>query len=239
MRIDRLLSNRGFGSRSELRSWIKNGDVTIDGTVIDDPGFEVDSRKNKILFRGEAVLDTDGKVWMMNKPAGYVSSHVDEGHPSVMKLLPQRLARLNLAIAGRLDWDSEGLLILTSDGDLIHRLISPKAEIWKTYHAVCVKPIDHLDRLAEPLDLLDGKNNPYRTLPAAVKQIGANEALIRIREGKFHQVKRMFEAIDNEVERLKRLMIGALGLPENLEKGEVRELTDDEVAMLFAKPDDL
>jgi 16S rRNA pseudouridine516 synthase len=239
MRIDRLLSNRGFGSRSELRSWIRNGDVAVNGVVIHDPGHEVDSRKDAIRFRGETVLDTDGMVWMMNKPAGYVSSNVDEAHPSVMNLLPEPLARLDLSIAGRLDWDSEGLLLLTSDGDLIHRLIHPKADIWKTYRVECVKPIEGLDRLTEPLELKDGKNETYRTLPAFVRRIGETEALIRIREGKFHQVKRMIEAIDNEVVRLERIMIGALPLPDTLAKGEIRALSVDETALLFAKSDDL
>jgi 16S rRNA pseudouridine516 synthase len=239
MRLDRLLSNRGFGSRSELRSWIRNGDVVVNGVVIHDPGHEVDSRKDAIRFRGETVLDTDGMVWMMNKPAGYVSSNVDEVHPSVMNLLPEPLARLDLSIAGRLDWDSEGLLLMTSDGDLIHRLIHPKADIWKTYRIECKKAIKGLDRLTEPLELKDGKNEPYRTLPAHVRQSGETEALIRIREGKFHQIKRMIEAIDNEVVRLERIMIGALKLPETLAKGEVRALTAEETAMLFAIPDDL
>lgn len=237
MRLDRLLSNRGFGTRSELRDWIKNGEVYVNGDVVRNPGFDVDSRKDRIVFRGETVLDSDGLVWVMNKPSGYVSSNVDEAHPSVMRLLPQTIARLNLSIAGRLDWDSEGMLLLTSDGALIHRLISPKAEIWKTYHATCAFPIVGLERLEAPMELRDGKNETYVSLPATVRQIGPNEALIRIREGKFHQVKRMFEAIGNEVVALKRIMIGALALPPTLAKGEVRALTDQEVAFLFAKPD--
>jgi 16S rRNA pseudouridine516 synthase len=239
MRIDRLLSNRGFGTRSELRTWIKNGDVRVNDDVVWNPGFEVDSRKDRIMFRGETVLDTDGLVWMMNKPSGYVSSNVDEAHPSVMTLLPESLARLNLSIAGRLDWDSEGMLLLTSDGTMIHRLISPKAEIWKTYYATCESPIVDLERLVSPMELKDGKNETYRSLPATVRQTGPNEAFIRIREGKFHQVKRMFEAIGNEVVSLKRIMIGALELPSSLAVGEVRVLTDQEVAFLFAKPADL
>jgi 16S rRNA pseudouridine516 synthase len=239
MRLDRLLSNRGFGTRSELRDWIKNGEVFVNGDVVHHPGFDVDSRKDHIVFRGETVLDTDGLVWVMNKPSGYVSSNVNEAHPSVMTLLPKAIASLNVSIAGRLDWDTEGMLLLTSDGAMIHRLISPKAEIWKTYHATCALPIVGLERLESPLELRDGKNEPYLSLPAAVRQTGPCEAVIRIREGKFHQVKRMFEAIGNEVVALKRIMIGALELPPTLAKGEVRALTDQEVAFLFAKPDDL
>lgn len=237
MRLDRLLSNRGFGTRSELRAWIKNGDVSVNGDMVHNPGFDVDSRKDHIVFRGETVLYTDGLVWVMNKPPGYVSSNVDEVHPSVMRLLPETLSRLNLSIAGRLDWDSEGMLLLTSDGSLIHRLISPKAEIWKTYQATCVSPIVGLERLESPMELKDGKNETYVSLPAIVRQTGPYEALIRIREGKFHQVKRMFEAIGNEVVFLKRIMIGALELPSTLPHGEVRVLTEQEVAFLFAKPD--
>lgn len=239
MRLDRLLSNRGFGSRSELREWIKQGDVLVNGTVVHNPGFDVDSRADEIIMRGETVLDTDGMVFMMNKPSGYVSSNVDETHPSVMNLLPQSLRRLDLSIAGRLDWDSEGLLLLTSDGGLIHRLIHPKADIWKTYRVECARPISNLERLSEPLELKDGHDEPYWSLPAEAKQIGQQEALIRIREGKFHQVKRMIEAIGNEVIRLERIAIGALRLDDTLGKGETRALTDVEKTNLFAKPDDL
>ena len=165
---------------------------------------------------------------MINKPQGYICSNHDEAYPSLLKLLDEKYQRLPFNFAGRLDFDTEGLVIITTDGNLIHRIISPKKEVYKKYYVKVKKALVNEERLETPLTLLDGKNDTYITKNAKVEKIDDYSLYLSICEGKFHQVKRMLEAIDNEVVFLKRVAIGNLLLPSDLTLGSAIEIQNIE-----------
>ena len=231
MRLDKYLSNSGKGSRKEIKLLLKDGSVTVNGKVVRDPAFKIDENCDTIIIGSETVQYKKYIYLMLNKPAGYVSAVFDKKLPVVTRLVPECYAHFEVFPVGRLDIDTEGLIILTNDGALTHRVLSPKSHVDKTYYVECAKPLckEDADAFADGVTLDDG----YKTMSAHLKICDDSScAYLTIKEGKFHQVKRMMEAVGNRVVYLKRVKMGALELDENLAKGDIRELTEREVEML-------
>lgn len=232
-RIDKILSNLGYGSRSELKKFCKNGLVKVNGKVINNPGVQVDVENDEIIFDGEKVTYKEFIYLMLNKPDGYISATFDKRDPIVLDLIDKEDLVFEPFPVGRLDKDTEGLLVLTNDGQLAHRVLSPKKHVPKTYYAKIegVVTEDDIKAFAKGVTLDDG----YETMPAELvilKSDEISEIELTIHEGKFHQVKRMFESVDKKVIYLKRLSMGKLQLDKNLALGEYRELTDEEIKMI-------
>lgn len=229
MRLDKYLSDMGEGTRSELKKLIKSGNVTVDGDVVKDPGFKV-SQDSDVCIRGRSVRYEEFVYYMMNKPAGVISASDDPREETVVDLIDET-KRKDLFPAGRLDRDTVGLLLITNDGELAHRLLSPKHHVDKTYFARLSEEAmeDDVVLFREGLILPDG----LECMPAELKILDPpDEVLITIREGKFHQIKRMFEGVGNQVIYLKRLSMGPLTLDPELEEGSYRRLTEEETAIL-------
>ena len=232
-RIDKILSNLGYGSRSELKKLCKSGLVKVNGKVINNPGVQVDVKNDEILFDGEKVVYKEFIYLMLNKPDGYISATFDKRDPIVLDLIDKEDLIFEPFPVGRLDKDTEGLLVLTNDGQLAHRVLSPKKHVPKTYYAKVEGVVTEQDvkAFAEGVTLDDG----YETMPAELeilKSDDISEIELTIHEGKFHQVKRMFESVGKKVVYLKRLSMGKLKLDEGLALGEYRELTEEEVKMI-------
>ncbi|MFR1851224.1 MAG: pseudouridine synthase [Clostridium sp.] len=232
-RIDKVLSNLGYGSRSELKKICKNGLVKVNGKVINNPGVQVDVENDEIIFDGEKVTYKEFIYLMLNKPDGYISATFDKRDPIVLDLIDKEDLVFEPFPVGRLDKDTEGLLVLTNDGQLAHRVLSPKKHVPKTYYAKIEGGVteDDIKAFAKGVTLDDG----YETMPAELvilKSDEISEIELTIHEGKFHQVKRMFESVDKKVIYLKRLSMGKLQLDKNLALGEYRELTDEEIKMI-------
>ena len=234
-RLDRLLSNFGYGARSEVKKLVKKGVVKIDGNIVKDASFHLDPQKSRIEVNSE-ILDYKRFIYiMMNKPAGVISATYDKKLRTAVGLLPEKYACFDLFPAGRLDIDTEGLLLLTNDGRLAHELLSPRKHVPKRYYTLVNGTLtdDDVKAFGEGVVLDDG----YKTLPAGLELIKAgprSEAEVVLREGKFRQVKRMFEAVGKKVIYLKRIRMGGLNLDETLRPGECRELTPEEVGRLKA-----
>ncbi len=239
MRLDRLLANLGYGSRREVTSMLKNGRLTrADGS----PVREGDRWQHEDLRLDGEPLDPPAPLTiLLNKPVGYTCSTEDEG-PLIYDLLPPRFAARNpvLASAGRLDKDTSGLLIMTDDGQLLHRLISPKKEVWKTYSAELARPLsgDEADVFASGTLTLENDAKPCKPARfSVVTEAGSAEkpvVTVGLTEGRYHQVRRMFAAVGNHVEKLSRIQIGGLECPPDLEEGDWRILMADELATVFA-----
>lgn len=235
MRLDKLLSNSGKGSRKDIKQILKSGTVTVNGKVVTDGATQVDENKDAIIIGKDSVIYQKYIYLMLNKPQGYVSAVYDKKLPVVTELVPEKFRHFEVFPVGRLDIDTEGLLVLTNDGDLCHRVLSPKYHVNKTYFVRCLSPLSEDDSAAfkDGVTLDDG----YRTMSAnlCIDSANPHECTLTIQEGKFHQVKRMMEAVGNKVVYLKRLSMGSLCLDENLDLGEIRELTPHEVTMLETK----
>ncbi len=235
MRLDKVLSNFGFGSRTEIKSAVKNGLVKVDGTVVKDSGIHVDPEKNRIEMNGTELQYRQYIYLMMNKPGGVISATTDTRQKTVFDIMPEEYKCFDLFPAGRLDIDTEGLVLMTNDGRLAHEILSPKKHVAKQYYAGIQGRVDESDEEAfrNGVILDDG----YKTLPAQleiIKSAEISEIKLSIVEGKFHQVKRMFEAVGKKVIYLKRLSMGMVRLDESLGPGECRELTAGEVKQLRA-----
>lgn len=231
MRLDKFLSNSGLGSRKEIKALIKSGAVSVNGNPPKDSSVQLDELNDIITVNGEKIEYREFIYLMLNKPAGYVSAVFDKKLPVVTELVPEKYSHFEVFPVGRLDIDTEGLLILTNDGALTHRLLSPKKHVDKTYYVISEKQPNEktIELFKEGVVLDDG----YKTMSAHLEILpSGRQSLLTIQEGKFHQVKRMFEAADNKVEYLKRVKMGSLCLDENLKKGEIRELTSEEVKLL-------
>lgn len=229
MRLDRFLCERNVGTRSQVKDYIRRGLVTVNGTVARSPDRHIDGA-DRILFRGEEPGNDALRYYMLNKPAGVVCATRDNTAGTVVELLREQ-DRKGVFPVGRLDKDTEGLLLLTSDGDMAHRLLSPKRHVDKTY---LVSLESSLDETA--VSCLEGGvdiGEKRLTLPAKVEVVDSKTIFLTIHEGKFHQVKRMLRAVGNRVTSLKRTAFGRLLLDETLKPGEYRELTKQEVAMLY------
>jgi len=228
-RLDKFLCDCGIGTRSQVKAILKSGAVTVDGIPERDNGRKIDPEKQKICYRGERLGKTGRVVVMLNKPAGFVTATEDAKEPTVMELLPKEMQYLDLKPVGRLDKATEGLLLFTNDGDLLHRLISPKKEVPKIYYARHEGTATEADvvAFAEGLQLADGT----QCLPAKLEPLGAGESFITVCEGKYHQVRRMMASRGMHVEYLERQQEGSLVLGD-LPRGSVRQLTPEEIAQL-------
>lgn len=221
-----MLSNLGFGSRSDIKKMCRSKEVLVNGVAVVNSDMHINPDLDSIIVNGEEVFFKEKITLIMNKPYGYICSNKDEAYPSLLNLLPLKYRRLPLNFAGRLDYDTEGLVVVTTDGDLIHRIISSKKEVYKKYFVKVKTVLNNEIRLTEPMTLLDGKNDTYITKGSKVEKIDDYSLYLSICEGKFHQIKRMIEAIDNEVIYLKRTAIGKLELPNDLALGDFLEVQD-------------
>lgn len=233
LRIDKILSNVGYGSRAEIKKYCKYGIVFVNGEMVNNPGLQVDPENDEIIFDGEKVNYREFIYIMLNKPGGYISATYDKFDPIVLDLIDPSYLVFEPFPVGRLDKDTEGLLVLTNDGQLSHRVLSPKKHVPKTYYAKVEGKVANEDILEfeKGVVLDDG----YKTMPSKLNILKSDEISeieLTINEGKFHQVKRMFESVGKKVVYLKRLSMGNLKLDESLALGEYRELTLDEIKQM-------
>ncbi len=258
MRLDKYLADMSVGTRSDIKKNIRAGLVSVDGAVIKDPGFKVDEGAS-VTFQGRNVSFEKLQYFMLNKPAGVISATEDRNQKTVIDLLGDE-KRKDLFPVGRLDKDTEGLLIITNDGDLAHRLLSPTKHVDKCYFAKVSGTVDEEDAriFAEGIDIgTDEKPEITRPAKLEILKVYRNEAAggskrdddtahypegensgvysevkITIHEGKYHEIKRMFQKVGKEVLYLKRLLVGTLTLDESLQPGEYRRLTEEELKSL-------
>ncbi len=234
-RLDKILTSQNIASRKDAGVMIRRGVVAVNGQPVKKADTKIDTQSDEITVNGQTLNIKKFVYYMMNKPAGVLSAARDLHARTVVDLLPPEMQRRGLFPAGRLDKDTEGLLIITDDGVFAHRMLAPKSHVFKLYQAVLAAPISEQDiaQFENGLEL-----NDMTCLPAQLTVLEQGEnplVLVKIREGKFHQVKRMFLALNNEVTHLKRAQIGLLKLDETLEPGMVRELTQDELKSVFTE----
>ena len=231
IRIDKLLANHNLATRSEAKKYIKQGMVTVDGVPIKKPEEKVNPETQEVVFKGVRIIHKEFVYYMLNKPVGVVTATKDNLHRTVLELIPNCTS--DVFPVGRLDKDTTGLLLLTNDGDLCHQLMAPKKHVSKVYEAELDKALNLADIEAFASGLEYGEDKPAK--PAKLEIISDCEpfrARVTITEGKFHQVKRMFESVDKKVIYLKRLSMGKLQLDKTLALGEYRELTEEEVKLI-------
>lgn len=233
LRIDRILSDMGLSSRSQTKRLAKAGRILVNGTPVRDPAFKCDPEQAEILIDGQALCYQRHLYLMMNKPAGYVSATEDKHDPTVLELLPADMRRRCPAPAGRLDKDAEGLLLLTDDGDLAHRIISPGKQVWKGYYVRHEGKLGPEDQAAFAAGLDAGGGLLCR--PARLELLSEGEAMVYVTEGKFHQVKRMLASRGAPVTYLKRLSVGGLKLDPDLAPGAFRDLEPMELEAIFGE----
>lgn len=228
-RLDKFLCDSGAGTRSQVKILIKAGQVTVDGVAVRDSSMKIDPGTQRICLNGQVLGGKQRIVAMLNKPAGFVTSTDDHDGVTVMQLLPEELLRQDVKPVGRLDKETEGLLLFTNDGDLLHRLISPKKEVPKVYYArhEGTATEEDVQAFQDGLTLRDGTV----CRPASLQPLGAGESLITVCEGKYHQVRRMMASRGMTVLYLERRSEGCLTLGD-LPRGQVRVLTAEEVAIL-------
>ncbi|MDY4011585.1 MAG: pseudouridine synthase [Fusobacterium gastrosuis] len=225
MRLDKFLVECGLGSRKEVKEIISNGEITVNGEVTIVNKQNIDEASDEIRFQDEILTYKKYRYYIMNKKAGYITATEDFKERTVMELLPDWVIKKDLAPVGRLDKDTEGLLLFTNDGKLNHKLLSPKSHVDKTYYV----EVENDLRTEDLISLENGVTiDDYFTMPAQVKKIEDKKLLLTIREGKFHQVKKMLEAVGNKVLYLKRISFGKLKL-NNLELGEVKEVSLEDI----------
>lgn len=228
-RLDKFLCDCGVGTRSQVKAILKTGAVTVDGKSVKDGSIKLDPAKAEVCCNG-MILNRRGRVvLMLNKPAGYVTATEDEVHKTVMELLPQPYRDMELKPVGRLDKDTEGLLLFTDDGELLHRLISPRHEVSKIYYAQHEGQATQADVQAFSQGLILGDGTLCR--PAVLQPLAYGESLITVCEGKYHQVRRMMASRNMPVNYLQRRQEGGIALAD-LPLGQVRELTEEEIALL-------
>ena len=228
-RLDKFLCDSGVGTRSQVKLILKAGRVTVDGKVERDNSRKIDPNKNVVTLDGEPLGGKRRIVLMLNKPEGYVTATEDANDRTVMELLPENYRHFDLKPVGRLDKATEGLLLFTNDGDLLHRLISPKKEVPKVYYArhEGAATAEDVAAFSAGLTLRDGTN----CLPAKLEPLGAGESLITVCEGKYHQVRRMMASRNMTVLYLERRQEDFLTLGD-LPRGQIRELTEEEIRRL-------
>lgn len=237
-RIDKLLSSLGYGSRAEMARLARAGGVTLDGVEVDDVSRRIPVTPDlpaRMQVDGEPLDPPHGLVLMLHKPVGMTCSHKEDG-PLVYDVLPDRWRRRDPAIStiGRLDKDTSGLLLMTDDGGLLHRVISPKKNVAKIYRAALARPLAGTEAalFASGELMLEGDDRPLK--PAGLEVLTPTEARVTVTEGRYHMVRRMFAAVGNHVEALHRERLGGLVLPADLAPGEWRLLDDGEIAAIFA-----
>mgnify|MGYP004667077511 FL=1 len=239
MRMDKFLANQDIGSRSQVKQYIKKGMISVNGTVCKSPEQKIDENTDLISYNGTIISYQKHHYYMLNKPAGCVSATNDNLHTTVLDLLKGSVPVKSLFPVGRLDIDTEGLLLITDDGELSHNLLSPSKHVAKTYFARIdgLATEEHIKAFKDGLDIGDDKPTKPGTLviKSTNPDTGTSEILLTITEGRYHQVKRSFEALGMKVTYLKRLSMGSLALDESLASGEFRELTDSELQALIQK----
>ncbi len=224
MRLDKYLTECGLGSRSEVKKILKTREIKVNGKIEFSPKLNV-STEDEILYKGETIEYKAMRYYIINKPAGYITATEDKRHKTVMEILPEWVIQKNLFPVGRLDKDTEGLLLFTIDGTLSHELLSPKKHVDKIYYVEAEKSItdEDMKKLESGVDI-----GGYITKPSKCERVDENKINLTISEGRFHQVKKMLHAVDNCVVYLKRIKFANLELG-NLEIGEVREINPEEI----------
>ena len=237
LRLDRLLGNMGYGSRKEMASLARNGGVVLDGSPLTDASARLAVTRDlpsRMTVQGQPLDPPPGMVLMLHKPLGVTCSHKEAG-ALVYDLLPARWRRRDPALStvGRLDKDTSGLLLLTDDGGLLHRIIAPSAKIEKRYHVALARPLvgTEVEMFASGALMLEAETTPC--LPARLEPLAETEAFLTLTEGRYHQVRRMFAAVGNHVEALHRDRVGGLALPEDLAAGSYRVLDEAGVGAVF------
>lgn len=242
IRLDKLLGHMGCGTRSEIKKWVRSGLIAVNGIKFKNSGLQVDPLADQVVLDGKPVIYREYVYIMMNKPQGVISATTDLHERTVVDLLPEELRQFELFPVGRLDKDTEGLLLLTNDGKLAHELLAPKKHVPKTYMAIVMGQVDEADEKAFKQGIV--LNAGYVTKPACLVITRYEEQVngpvlshieLTIEEGKFHQVKRMFESVGKRVIYLKRIRMGTLELDPKLCLGEWRECTRLELAKLKGK----
>ena len=232
IRLDKYLADMSIGTRTEVKKLIRQGKVAVDGLIVKKPDIKVDIDTQNVTCNGIAVTYETYEYYMLNKPAGVISATSDKTEKTVLDLIDSK-KRKDLFPVGRLDKDTEGLLLITNDGELAHRLLSPKKHVDKLYYAKVegIVGMEDIDAFAKGLDIGEGEyTKPAKLI--VLKSDVISEIELSIQEGKFHQVKRMFEAVGKKVIYLKRLEMGTLKLDEGLALGEYRPLTQKEIEEL-------
>ena len=226
MRLDKFLCDTAGLTRTEAKNAVKKGQIAVNGQVQKAADFKVKENEDTVTFQGKLLSYAAFHYYMLHKPAGVITATEDKKEGTVMDILKEEKVK-NLFPVGRLDKDTEGLLLITDDGELAHNLLSPKKHVDKEYLVKVRDSISEEDckKLAEGVDIGDEKP----TAPAKVERVAENEILLTIREGRFHQGKRRLQAVGNEVVYLKRLSMGSLRLPKDLEKGAYRPLSEEEI----------
>ncbi len=232
-RLDKFLTSQNICTRKETAQLVKKGLVTVDGVCAKDPGQKLDPEQSRVTVEGKEIAYRRRLYLMMNKPRGVLSASQDKQRKTVLDLLPPELFRRGLFPAGRLDKDTTGLMLITDDGELAHRMLSPKSHVYKRYEARLSKRVSQEDIAAFEKGISQGGEAFAPARLWAEDTPNGPGAIVEIREGKFHQIKRMFEARDNRVLTLKRLKIGGLSLDDTLGEGEVRVLSEAEVKQIF------
>lgn len=232
MQLDRILQSQGFGSRKQCRAMVRHGLVAIGDEVCEDPFIELDPQGLQFSVEGEPWQYREHAYVMLHKPPGYECSRAPKHHPSIFSLLPDPLIGREVQSVGRLDEDTTGLLLLTDDGQFIHQLTSPKRKVAKVYAVTTKHPVDdaQLAQLRRGVQLHD---EPKPIAAAACERIDERLIHLTLIEGKYHQVKRMVAAAGNRVEALRRIAIGGLALPDDLEEGEWRWLEPADLELLW------
>ncbi|WP_185984287.1 pseudouridine synthase [Aureimonas mangrovi] len=239
-RLDKLLSGMGYASRREIQMLARNGRIRLDGAPLsagDERLKLTPDLEDRLDVDGEGLDPLPGFALMLHKPLGVTCSHKEAG-PLVYDLLPARWRRREPAIStvGRLDKETSGLLLMTDDGALLHRIISPRRHVPKRYRAHLARPLEGTEAaaFASGTLMLEGEDKPLK--PAELEPVGEREAVLTVHEGRYHQVRRMFAALGNHVEALHRERIGGLDLPEDLAAGQWRRLTVEDIAAIFLAP---
>lgn len=231
-RIDKIIASQGQYSRKEVKALIAKGRIAADGRVVSSSSEKADPLTTQISIDGKPLAFKRNLYLVLNKPKGYVSATEGRDHPTVLDLVPQEYRRRDLFPAGRLDRDTTGLMIITDDGVLAHNILAPKKHVPKLYHVELDIPVTEEMRLgfSEGVMLNDGVSKA-----ADLIKTGEKTAEVTLREGRYHQIKRMFGCFGAEVVELKRLGMGGLALPEDLAEGECREMSEEELALLQEK----
>ena len=231
LRLDKFLADQGLASRKELREIVRSGRVRVNGSAVQNADQKVDPEVDQICFDGRSLSASSKRTLMLYKPLGVVSATEDRNEKTVLDLLPPEYRRMGLSPVGRLDKDTSGLLLLSNDGDFIHRVISPKSAVEKCYCATVEGEPNEVDVKAfrEGLPLRDGT----KCLPAQLELLGDGRCLVRVTEGKYHQVRRMLASRGHPVKELKRLSIGDLILDEDLGPGGWKELGQEDLCRVF------
>lgn len=232
MRIDKLLANMNIGSRKEVKKYIKDGVISVNGNIVTKPTFQVNEDIDEITFNNEKIIYERYLYLMMNKPQGFISATEGYNEKTVIDLLDEQYKDRGLFPAGRLDKDTEGLVFLTNDGRLAHNILSPKKRVWKKYYA----EVDNDLEVSDITNFEKGifiKEDNYFSKPAKLEILSDRSCYVYLSEGKYHQVKRMLSALGKNVIYLKRISIGSLFIDENLKLGGYRKLTVEELDNLI------